>query len=208
LPALLAKGKASARPLAPARLLLPGDEAAPKAGRTDEETAVALHLSVRTSERVRERFVEQGFTAALRPAPSQRLYARPFDGASAARLIALACRAPPEGKARWSLRLLAEQRGERQGLDTVSRECVRQALQKTNSRRPGGRGGASHQSRRLSLSAPEKRSGRFLSSPRLCSARWWAGTKPSGHGWGRGVHRCPSRRVRWNAMTASSALTA
>jgi hypothetical protein len=130
LQALIAKGKASARKLAPARVLLQVDET--QAGRTDEETAAALNLSVRTIERVRERFVEQGFAAALRPAPSQRVYARTFDGANEARLIALACGAPPEGKARWTLRLLAEQLIELQVLDTVSRECVRQVRKKMN----------------------------------------------------------------------------
>jgi hypothetical protein len=135
LQALIAKGKASARKLAHARVLLQVDEAEAKAGRTDEETAAALNLSVRTIERVRERFVEQGFAAALLPTPSKRVYARTFDGASEARLIALACGAPPEGKARWTLRLLAEQLVELQVLDTVSRECVRQALKKTNSSR-------------------------------------------------------------------------
>ncbi len=95
LQALIAKGKASARKLAPARVLLQVDETATGAGRTDEETAGALHLSVRTVERVRERFVEQGLAAALLPAPSKRVYARTFDGASEARLLALACGAPP-----------------------------------------------------------------------------------------------------------------
>ena len=132
LQALIAKGKASARKLAHARVLLQVDEGEAQAGRTDEETAAALNLSVRTIERVRERFVEQGFTAALLPAPNKRVYARTFDGASEARLIALACGAPPEGKSRWTLRLLAEQLVELQVLDTVSCECVRQALKKTN----------------------------------------------------------------------------
>lgn len=135
LQALIAKGKASARQLAHARVLLQVDEAEAQAGRTDEETASALNLSVRTIERVRERFVEQGFAAALLPAPSKRVYARTFDGASEARLLALACGAPPEGKARWTLRLLAEQLVELQVLDTVSCECVRQALKKTRSSR-------------------------------------------------------------------------
>ena len=135
LQALTAKGKASARKLAHARVLLQVDEAEAKAGRTDEETAAALNLSVRTIERVRERFVEQGFAAALWPAPSKRVYARTFDGASEARLLALACGAPPEGKARWTLRPLAEQLIELQVLDTVSCECVRQALKKTRSSR-------------------------------------------------------------------------
>ena len=130
---LVAKGKASARKLAPARVLLQVDETEAAPGRTDEETAAVLHLSVRTIERVRERFVEQGLAAALLPKPSTRRYERAFDGAQEARLIALACSAPPEGKSRWTLRLLTEQLIELQVLDTVSRECVRQALKKTNS---------------------------------------------------------------------------
>jgi hypothetical protein len=133
LQALLAKGKASARKLAHARVLLQVDETEAAPGHTDEKTATALHLSVRTVERVCERFVEQGLVAALLPPPSKRVYARTFDGASEARLIALACGVPPEGKARWTLRLLAEQLVELQVLGTVSRECVRQALKKTNS---------------------------------------------------------------------------
>jgi len=109
LQALIAKGKANARQLAPARVLLPVDETEAAPGRTDEETASALNLSVRTVERVRERFVEQGFAAALPPTASKRVYARTFDGTSEARLIALACGEPPEGQSRWTLRLLAEQ---------------------------------------------------------------------------------------------------
>jgi Homeodomain-like domain len=132
LQAVIAKGKASARKLAHARVLLQVDETEPAPGRPDEETAAALNLSVRTVERVRERFVEQGLTAALLPKPSTRRYERAFDGAQEAQLIALACSAPPEGKSRWTLRLLAEQLVALQVLDTVSCECVRQALQKTN----------------------------------------------------------------------------
>jgi transposase len=99
---------------------------------TDEQTAQALNLSTRTVERVRERFVEQGLAAALLPKPSTRRYERAFDGAQEARLIALACSAPPEGKARWTLRLLAEQAVELKIVEAVSYESVRQALQKTS----------------------------------------------------------------------------
>ena len=94
LQALIAKGKAHARKLAHARVLLQVDETAGTA-RTDEETAAAVNLSTRTIERVRERFVEQGLAAALFPKPSTRRYERAFDGAQEARLIALACSAPP-----------------------------------------------------------------------------------------------------------------
>lgn len=133
LTALIRKGKAAARKLAHARVLLQVDEAESGPGGTDEQTAGALNLSTRTVERVRERFVEQGLAAALLPQPSTRRYERAFDGAQEAQLIALACSEPPEGKSRWTLRLLAEQAVEWKIVDTVSHESVRQTLKKTNS---------------------------------------------------------------------------
>ena len=132
LTALIRKGKAAARKLAHARVLLQVDESVAGARSTDEQVAQALNLSRRTVERVRERFVEQGFAAALLPQPSTRRYERAFDGAQEARLIALACSAPPEGKSRWTLRLLAEQAVELKIVEAVSYESVRQALKKTN----------------------------------------------------------------------------
>ena len=130
--ALIRKGKASARTLAHARVLLQVDESEHGPGGTDQEVARALDLSRRTIERVRERFVEQGFAAALRPQPTTRRYERAFDGAQEARLIALACSAAPEGKKRWTLRLLAEQAVELKIIEAVSYETVRQLLKKTN----------------------------------------------------------------------------
>jgi transposase len=132
---LISKGKAAARQLAHVRVLLQVDESVAEARSTDEQVAQALNLSRRTVERVRERFVEQGFAAALVPRPSTRRYARAFDGADEARLIALACSQPPRGKARWTLRLLAEQAVELQRVERVSHETVRQTLKKTNSGR-------------------------------------------------------------------------
>ena len=92
-------------------------------------------MSVRTVERVRQRFVEQGLAAALRPKPSPRLYERKLDGEQEAHLLALACAAPPEGKARWTLRLLAERMVALEHVDALSHETVRQALKKTSSSR-------------------------------------------------------------------------
>jgi hypothetical protein len=81
---------------------------------------------------VRQRFVEQGLEAALLPKPTKRIYAHKLDGEQEAHLIALACSAPPEGKGRWTLRLLAEQMVELQHVDALSHETVRQALKKTS----------------------------------------------------------------------------
>jgi transposase len=129
---MIARGKAAARKLAHARVLLQADEAEGGPARADEDIAAALNVSVRTIERVRQRFVEQGLEAALLPKLAKRIYARKLDGEQEAHLIALACSAPPEGKGRWTLRLLAEQMVELQHVDAVSHETVRQALKKTS----------------------------------------------------------------------------
>jgi transposase len=130
--ALVSRGKADARKLAHARILLQADEAAGGPGRTDQQIAAGLNVSTRTVERVRQRFVEDGLQAALLPKPTKRVYARVLDGAQEAHLIALACSAPPEGKRRWTLRLLAEQVVELGYAGAVSHETVRRVLKKTS----------------------------------------------------------------------------
>lgn len=132
LEAMISRGKADARKLAHARVLLQADEADGGPGRIDRDVAAALDLSVRTVERVRRRFVEEGLESALLPKPSKRVYARVLDGAQEAKLIALACSRPPEGKRRWTLRLLAEQVVELGYAGPVSYETVRRTLQKTS----------------------------------------------------------------------------
>ena len=130
--ALISKGKADARKLAHARVLLQVDQADGAPARTDQEAASALNLSTRTVERVRQRFVEEGIESALLPKPSKRIYARALDGAQHAPLIALACSAPPDGKQRWTLRLLAERVVELGYAGSVSHETVRRTLKKTS----------------------------------------------------------------------------
>src|SRR5947209_2175036 len=201
LQALIAKGKAHARKLAHARVLLQVDETA-GAARTDEETADALNLSTRTVERVRERFVEQGLAAALLPKPSTRRYERAFDGAQEARLIALACSAPPEGKSRWTLRLLTEQAVELKIVESVSHESVRQALKKTNSDRIGERCGASHRNNRPSLFTTWKTYSRCTNSRRTRNALSFVWTKRSGNSSGRCGSRCSPSPARWSITTA------
>jgi transposase len=132
LEALISKGKADARKLAHARVLLQADEADGAPKRTDQEVASTLNLSTRTVERVRQRFVEEGIESALRPKPTKRVYARALDGAQEAHLIALACSSPPDGKKRWTLRLLAERVVELGHAESVSHETVRRTLQKTS----------------------------------------------------------------------------
>ena len=129
---LISRGKADARKLAHARILLQADEAKGGPRRTDGQIAGALDTTTRTVERVRERFVEQGLEWALLPKPSKRVYARKLDGRQEARLVALACSKPPAGKARWTLRLLADEMVELEVVDSLSYETVRQALKKTS----------------------------------------------------------------------------
>jgi transposase len=129
---LLSKGKADARKLSHARILLQADAADGGPGRTDEQVAAGLNVSTRTVERVRQRFVEEGLQAALLPKPTKRVYARVLDGKQEAHLIALACSSPPAGKKRWTLRLLAEQVVELKYADAVSHETVRRVLKKTS----------------------------------------------------------------------------
>jgi AcrR family transcriptional regulator len=138
LEALISRGKGAARRLAHARILLQADEAEGGPGRMDSEVAGALNVSVRSVERARRRFVEEGLEAALAPRPSERVYARLLDGAQEARLIAPACSGPPDGKPRWTLRLLADRVVELGIAGAVSHETVRGVLKKTNSSRTAG----------------------------------------------------------------------
>lgn len=127
---MLSAGKESARKLTRARILLKADE-----NWTDKAIHQALDVSISTIERVRRRFVEGGLEAALNRRPPTRRYERKLDGKAEAYLIALACSPPPEGRKRWSLRLLAEKLVtlEQVDVDSVSHETVRQVLKKTNS---------------------------------------------------------------------------
>ena len=130
---LISRGKGAARRLAHARILLHADQGEGRPGRIDAEIAEAVGVSVATIERVRQRFVEEGLETALSPRPPRRLYPRKLDGE--ARLIALACSPPPEGQARWTLRMLAERMVVLGHVETVSHETVRTTLQQTNSNR-------------------------------------------------------------------------
>lgn len=134
--ALIRVGKASALKLARARVLLKADASPGGPGWPDERIAEAVEVGLATVGRVRRRFVELGVAAAL----ERRTQVRPsrerkLDGRAEAKLIALACSAPPEGRTVWSLQLLADRLVELRVVDTVSDETVRRTLKKTNSSR-------------------------------------------------------------------------
>jgi transposase len=129
---MIRRGKAAARVLLQARLLLKADSGPEAPAWSDEAVREALEVHETTVARVRQRFVEEGLEAALRPHSSTRQYVRKLDGKAEAHLIALACSPAPEGRAQWTLRLLADQLVELQHVGSVSHETVRQTLKKTN----------------------------------------------------------------------------
>jgi transposase len=133
LSSLASSGKAAAKKITHARILLKADAADGGPDWRDADIASALDIDIRTVERVRERFVEQGLEAALVRKPQARPSRLPvLDGDAEARLIALACSRPPEGRARWTLRLLAGRLVELEVVEAVSHETVRRTLKKTS----------------------------------------------------------------------------
>ena len=133
---LIAAGKAAAQKLAHARILLKADAAPGGPAWTDDRIADALEVSTDTVARVRQRFVEQSVDAALsRKKPANPSRERALDGRAEARLIALACSSPPDGRKRWTMQLLADRLVELKVVDAVSDETVRRTLQKTRSSR-------------------------------------------------------------------------
>ena len=131
LESLVAKGKAAARKLTRARILLKADCSTLGSAWSDEQISDALDLGVITVHRVRRSFVEGGLDGALvrRRIPRRR---RMLDGEQEARLIALACGSPPAGRCRWTLRLLADKFVELGHVEKVSHETIRRTLKKTN----------------------------------------------------------------------------
>jgi hypothetical protein len=131
LQALIGAGTAPARKLTHARVLLKADQAPGGPGWVDAAIAAAVEVRQPTVCRIRRRFVERGLAAALDRQAPRRAYARKLDGAQEARLVAVACGAPPVGRRRWSLRLLADTLVELAIAEAVSYQTVRRILEKT-----------------------------------------------------------------------------
>jgi putative transposase len=126
---LINKGKPTARKVARAQVLLRADE-----GATDEEIAEWLHLSISRVHRTRQRFVEEGLTAALNEQPRAGRK-RSLTGKQEAFIVALACSTPPRGRRRWTMQLLAERLIELKQVEEISHDTVRRVLKKTISSR-------------------------------------------------------------------------
>ena len=130
------KGTHAASKVINALILLNCDQSGERTERPrSSDIAAMLCVSERKIERVKKKFVQEGLQLTLNRKPAQREYDLKVDGQLEAQLVAMSCSAPPEGHARWSLRLLADRLVELEYVDSVSYETVRRALKKTNSSR-------------------------------------------------------------------------
>jgi transposase len=129
---LVSHGKASARKINRAWVLLKADAAAGPPW-SDEQIRTTFAVGLVTIYRVRQTFVEEGLEAVLTRRPKSRHRHRKLDGEQEAHLIALACSKPPPGRRRWTIRLLAQKMVELEYTERVCPETVRQTLKKTNS---------------------------------------------------------------------------
>ena len=123
---MISSGKHSAKKILRARVLLKADDSWP-----DRKIAEALEIHVITIERMRQQFVEEGFESFMTRRKSRK-YFRKLDGKQEAQLTTIACSQPPEGRVRWTLRLLADRMVQLDYIESVSHETVRQVLKKTN----------------------------------------------------------------------------
>ena len=129
---IISKGKHKSQKVMNALILLNCDEGDFQTKRaTNEQVAGILKISMKKIDRVKKRFVEEGLDISLNGHKGTRVYAKKADGDFEAHLVALSCSEPPEGFARWSLRLLADRVVELKYIDSISYETVRRVLKKT-----------------------------------------------------------------------------
>ncbi len=180
LQAMIAAGKAAARTLAHARILLKADQADGGPAWPDHRIAEALEVSVATVERVRQRLVEHGLDAALRRKEQDRPSRLPvLDGRAEARLIALACSPPPDGRKAWTMQLLADKLIELRVVESISDETVRRTLQKTRSSPGSWSDGACRRRRTPGSSVRWRTSSTSTTARPTRSDRWSASTRPA-----------------------------
>jgi Homeodomain-like domain len=131
---LTSKGKHRSQKILNGLILLACDEGEHQRKRSkNEEISRVLNTSMRKIDRVKKRFVLDGLDVALHGRKGSRVYVKKADGDFEAHLVALSCSEPPEGFARWTLRLLADKAVELDYIDSISYETVRRVLKKTNS---------------------------------------------------------------------------
>jgi hypothetical protein len=129
---IINKGKHSSQKFRNAYILLNVDEGAHSKKVINKRICEVLQVGMRTIDRVKKKFVEEGFECALGRQTGIRVYEKKADGDFEAHLTALACSKSPEGFSRWSLRLLADKMVELNYIENISHETIRKVLKKTN----------------------------------------------------------------------------
>ena len=129
---IINKGSHSSQTFRTAYVLLNCDEGEYSEKITNEQISKVLKVGMRTIDRVKKKFIEEGFEGVLDRRVSRRVYERKTDGDVEAKLVALCCSEPPKGFAKWSLRLLADKMVELEYVESISHVTVRSVLKKTN----------------------------------------------------------------------------
>jgi len=129
---IINKGSHTSQTFRTAYILLNCDEGKYSEKITNEQISKVLKIGMRTIDRVKKKFIEEGFEAALERRPTQRIYEGKIDGDCEAKLVTLCCSKPPKGFAKWSLRLLADKMVELKYVESISHVAVRSTLKKTN----------------------------------------------------------------------------
>lgn len=129
---IINKGSHTSLTYRTAYILLNCDEGEHSDKVTNEQISKVLKIGMRTIDRVKKKFIEEGFEGVLERRPSSRVYETKTDGDVEAKLVTLCCSEPPKGFAKWSLRLLADKMVELKYVESISHVTVRSVLKKTN----------------------------------------------------------------------------
>lgn len=138
---ITSKGSHTSKTFRTAYILLNCDEGKYAEKVTNEQISKVLKVSMRTIDRVKKHFIEDGLEATLERKPTSRTYDIKADGDVEARLVTLCCSEPPKGYAKWSLRLLADKMVELKYAQSISYETVRRVLKKTTLSHGKSKGG-------------------------------------------------------------------
>jgi len=130
--AIINKGSHTSQTFRVAYILLNCDKGKYSEKVTNEQISKVLKVGMRTIDRVKKKFVEEGFEAVLERRATSRIYEKKSDGDVEARLVTLCCSEPPKGYAKWSLRLLADKMVELKYVESISHVTVRSILKKMN----------------------------------------------------------------------------
>ena len=129
---IINKGSHTSQTFRTAYILLNCDEGKYSDKVTNEQISKVLKVGMRTIDRVKKKFIEEGFEGVLERRLTSRVYEKKADGEIEAKLVTLCCSEPPKGFAKWSLRLLADKMVELKYIDKISHVTVRSVLKKTN----------------------------------------------------------------------------